>query len=357
VTDLARRQVVPTWFGVLVLEGPVVLAVRPAPSDAASVVDRMRTRRAGQLTPEEQKALAEFGDRSLESRDRRLTIPGGPSLGGSIVRATGAPAEFAASLRREAMLALAEEALRASWDPSIHVEEAIRSIEDLDAVRNSVGERLVSWASRDVVDATDEGPASADALARMLLGPEPATDRALGPTEPELVRGRQALAELYQQVGRVRAELERSVEGAMPRRAPNVVALLGPLLSAKILSLAGGLDRLARLPASTIQVLGAEKAFFEHLRGRASPPRHGVLFLHPVIQGAPRRQRGKLARALAGKVAIAARLDREGSPVRAELLTSFEARTKAVRAARPTAAPNPRRSGSRPPLHRTSEHR
>ncbi|HEY6237924.1 MAG TPA: hypothetical protein VIZ68_01905 [Thermoplasmata archaeon] len=357
MTEPPRAQLVPTWFGVLVHEGPTVLAVRPGPTELAAVVDRMRARRAGEMTPEERSVLAEFANRSLESRDRRLIVPGGPSLGGSIGRPGRAPAEFPASLRREAMLALADEALRASWDPSIHVEEAIRSIEDLDAVRNSVGERLVSWASRDVIDATDEGPGSAEALARTLLGPDPATDRALGPTEPELVRGRQALAELYQQVGRVRAELERSVEGAMPRRAPNVVALLGPLLSAKILSLAGGLDRLARLPASTIQVLGAERAFFEHLRGRASPPRHGILFLHPVIQGAPRRQRGKLARALAGKVAIAARLDQAGSPVRAELLTSFEARTNSVRAARPTAAPKARRSGSRPPLHRTSEHR
>ncbi|MCI4345537.1 MAG: C/D box methylation guide ribonucleoprotein complex aNOP56 subunit, partial [Thermoplasmata archaeon] len=88
--------------------------------------------------------------------------------------------------------------------------------------------------------------------------------------------------------------------------------------------------RLARLPASTGQVLGAEKAFFEHLRGRAPPPRHGLLFLHPKLHSAPRAQRGRLARALAGKVAIAARLDRGGAAVRPELKRAFEKRAEAI---------------------------
>jgi nucleolar protein 56 len=98
-----------------------------------------------------------------------------------------------------------------------------------------------------------------------------------------------------------------------------------------MVSQAGGLDRLARLPASTIQVLGAERAFFEHLRGKAPPPRHGWLFLHPDIQGAPKRLRGKLARGLAGKVAIAARMDQQGAPLRPDLAEAFQRRSKEIR--------------------------
>jgi len=350
-------RIVPTWSGVVVLEGAKVLVTRAAPSDAGSLAARMRARRWGELTPEERDVLAEFAGRVLVTRDRRLVASGGPALGGVLTARLPDPDGFSDALRRELFLELAEEALRTSWDPSIHVEEAIRSIEDLDAVRNSVGERLVSWAARDAIDPTDAEPGSADAVARAVLGSASAGDPTLGPSDPELTRGRQSLAELYQSIGRVRGDLERAVEQAMPRRAPNVVALLGPLLSARMLSLAGGLDRLARLPASTIQVLGAEKAFFEHLRGRAPPPRHGLLFLHPVIQGAPRRQRGKLARSLAGKVAIAARLDREGSPLRPELSASFESRTKAIRSAGPGDGTKRPRRGSRSPFHRTSEHR
>ncbi|MCI4348150.1 MAG: hypothetical protein L3J97_05995, partial [Thermoplasmata archaeon] len=106
------------------------------------------------------------------------------------------------------------------------------------------------------------------------------------------------------------------------------------------------------------QVLGAERAFFEHLRGRAPPPRHGLLFLHPDIQSASRRARGKLARALAGKVAIAARLDREGRPLRPDLVNSFKHRTEEVRSLGPRRGPGARRGrSSGPPLHRAARDR
>ena len=95
----------------------------------------------------------------------------------------------------------------------------------------------------------------------------------------------------------------------MKEVAPNVTALVGPLLGARLLSLAGSLEELAKLPASTIQVLGAEKALFRALRTGGKPPKHGVIFQFPEIRRSPRWQRGKIARALATKLAIAARVD------------------------------------------------
>ena len=141
------------------------------------------------------------------------------------------------------------------------------------------------------------------------------------------------------------------MKAAVPEKTPNLSALLGPDLAARLMAQARGLDRLARLPASTIQVLGAERAFFEHLRGNAAPPRHGLLFLHPAIQSASRYERGKLSRTLAGKVAIAARLDRAGRPVDPSLLRAFEhaeTKLKEVRAGPGSALD---RGRSRKPLH------
>jgi len=63
------------------------------------------------------------------------------------------------------------------------------------------------------------------------------------------------------------------------------------------------------MPASTIQVLGAEKALFRSLKTGAQPPKHGLLFQHSLVHAAPRWQRGKIARAIAAKAAIAARVD------------------------------------------------
>src|SRR5207247_4258029 len=61
--------------------------------------------------------------------------------------------------------------------------------------------------------------------------------------------------------------------------------------------------------SSTVQLLGAERALFRHLREHTRPPKHGVLFQHPLVHRAPPWQRGAIARAFAGKIAIAARAD------------------------------------------------
>jgi nucleolar protein 56 len=80
-------------------------------------------------------------------------------------------------------------------------------------------------------------------------------------------------------------------------------------VGARLIAKAGSLKRLASLSSSTIQILGAEKALFRTLKTGANPPKHGLLFQHPVIHSAPKWQRGKLARAISAKAAIAARVD------------------------------------------------
>ena len=72
---------------------------------------------------------------------------------------------------------------------------------------------------------------------------------------------------------------------------------------------AGSLEKFAHLSSSTVQVLGAEKALFRSLKTGASTPKHGILFQHPLIHSAPRWQRGKIARSVAAKASIAARID------------------------------------------------
>ena len=107
----------------------------------------------------------------------------------------------------------------------------------------------------------------------------------------------------------VRHSLENYVDSVMEEVAPNTRTIGGSLLGARLMALAGGLMNLAKLPASTIQVLGAEKALFRALKTKARPPKHGIIFQHPLIHDGKRWQRGKIARALAGKLAIAARVD------------------------------------------------
>jgi len=102
---------------------------------------------------------------------------------------------------------------------------------------------------------------------------------------------------------------EGYIEDMMHEMAPNLAALAGPLLGARLIALAGSLKRLSMLPASTIQVLGAEDAFFRFLRTGKRPPKHGIIFQLPEIRSASKKNRGRISRTFAAKVAIAARMD------------------------------------------------
>jgi nucleolar protein 56 len=117
------------------------------------------------------------------------------------------------------------------------------------------------------------------------------------------------LASFGVEILNIKVNLEKYIEESMKEVAPNLQLLVGSLLGARLISLAGNLENLAKRSSGTIQVLGAEKALFRHLRSGEDPPKHGVIFQSPLIHSAKLHQRGKISRALAGKLSIAARVD------------------------------------------------
>ncbi|MFX1563486.1 MAG: NOP5/NOP56 family protein [Promethearchaeota archaeon] len=156
----------------------------------------------------------------------------------------------------------------------------------------------------------------------------------------------QALAQQFIDLQRLRERLEKYLEESMQEVAPNLRGLIGPVLGARLIGLAGSIGKLAKLPSSTIQVLGAERALFRALKTGARPPKHGVIFQHTLVHSAPWWQRGKIARILAGKIAIAARIDMySGEYVAEELKESLAKRIAEVKEKYPTgpkAKPSPK---------------
>ena len=110
----------------------------------------------------------------------------------------------------------------------------------------------------------------------------------------------------------LRQNTENYIDKTMEEVAPNTRFMVGALLGARLIAVAGSLRNLAMRPASTIQVLGAEKALFRSLKTGARPPKHGLIFQASLLHDAKRWQRGKIARALAGKLSIAMRADAFG---------------------------------------------
>ena len=123
----------------------------------------------------------------------------------------------------------------------------------------------------------------------------------------------QALAKDVLNFYLLRKNMEDYVDQTMEELAPNVRAVAGALLGARLIAMAGSLRNLAMRAASTIQVIGAEKALFRSLKTGARPPKHGLIFQHTLLHDAKRWQRGKIARVIAGKLAIAARTDAFGA--------------------------------------------
>ncbi len=108
--------------------------------------------------------------------------------------------------------------------------------------------------------------------------------------------------------------------------------LAGPVLAARLISLAGGLEALAKKPSGTVQVLGAEDALFAHLKGNAPSPKHGVIFTHEYVRGTRREDRGSAARAFAGKLSIAARIDHYSGDRRPDLQVELDERIERIQA-------------------------
>ena len=99
------------------------------------------------------------------------------------------------------------------------------------------------------------------------------------------------------------------IDAKMESIAPNLKLLVGSSLGAKLIAHAGGLKRLATYPSSTVQIMGAEKALFRHLKSGDRPPKYGLIYQHPQVRGSKWWNRGKIARMLASRISLAARKD------------------------------------------------
>ena len=106
-----------------------------------------------------------------------------------------------------------------------------------------------------------------------------------------------------------RDSLNEYLKQRMNAVAPNLPALIGDIVGSKLISHAGGLTNLSKYPASTIQILGAEKALFRALKTKGKTPKYGLIFNSTFIGRAQQKNKGRISRYLANKCAIASRVD------------------------------------------------
>ena len=239
----------------------------------------------------------------------------------------------------EAALLLAKEGVAVSAaDPDRRLEHLLRASEELRTLHLTMEARLIEWVGLFLPSARFERNrtqvavqlSSVDSLSDFasMLDLDDAYEQ---PSDSEW-KSLHDWAAMVSNQGRQLDRLEHAIRVAAQAHLPSTSALVGPLLAARLCVEAHGRSRLARLPSGTVQVLGAEKAFFSHLRSGTAPPKHGHIFMHPWISRSSRWVRGKIARMLASKISIAARIDAfEGTPMSQNDVDEVESKVEAIR--------------------------
>ncbi|MFB6283252.1 MAG: NOP5/NOP56 family protein [Halobacteria archaeon] len=204
-------------------------------------------------------------------------------------------------LLHEVSIAAAERDLE---DASRHRERAIvnavRTYESLNEAGNLMNERYDDW----IEDSPEDG------------------------NPPVVVED---LENVNEEVTELREELREYVEQQVSEVAPNLASMSPGMVAARLIEKAGGLKELARMPSSTVQVLGAEDSLFNHLRSDSPPPKHGVIYLHPYVRNTSKTERGSAARLVAGKLTIAARIDYYSGEINEELSEELDQKIEEIR--------------------------
>ena len=202
-----------------------------------------------------------------------------------------------------------------------HLIQAVNSIDEIDESISKLIERIREWYAlyfpeMDVIKNNEtyiklisQNKTKEDILkAKPEAFPQDIIDleEDINPLDLEIMNNyANSIYELQQS----RRKIEEYIDSKMEAIAPNLRLLVGPTLGAKLISHAGGIKRLAMYPSSTVQIMGAEKALFRHLKSGDRPPKYGLIYQHPQVRGSKWWNRGKIARMLAGKISLAVRRD------------------------------------------------
>lgn len=215
----------------------------------------------------------------------------------------------------------------------LHLVQAVNTLDEIDEIINTISTRIREWYglhfpeldyllqniityANIVRDAGSRESITKDLLSQLEI-PEKKIEliqQAIsksqgGDLTVESSESLKILASEVIKLSELRTNLSSTIENLMEILAPNLKNILTAIIGARLIAKAGSLLRLAQMPSSTIQIIGAEKALFRALKTGTRPPKHGLLFQHPSVNSAPKWQRGKIARALSSKIAIAVRID------------------------------------------------
>lgn len=327
-----------TWFGSFLLKDGEVIDKILFPKDAKDIAEKRLNKERGEVLQEEHR-LVEGSEHAVTVLEKRLS-----ELGDHTEQEPPEiePEDFSydEGLLQKALIELGQIKLRASVDHGKHLAKAVDSIDDINETLNILSERMRDWYSlhfpelQNKVDRKGYFDLIAEHGERDKIIDK--IDKKIDSTGAEVTEDEidlfKSFAKVIKEKMMLKEQLESYVEGKMRKYSPNLTALTGPKLGGELISAAGSLKDLAMMPSSTVQVLGAEKSLFKHLKKGTPPPKHGYILQHPYVHKTDKDLRGKVARAFANKIVIAARIDYFGDEDKSEKLKSqLEKRIKEIK--------------------------
>ena len=220
--------------------------------------------------------------------------------------------------RRKELLKKTKEQIASAVSPDILIIQTLNTIDDLNIQLNGLSKRLREWHAYTLPE-LDHEISDNEAYARLIASKTFDELKKEFVKDGEVSMGSelneidyiavQSLARQISELFQFKQSILIYLESRLKQLAPNITELVGTTIAARLISSAGSLRKLAMLPASTIQLLGAEKALFRHLKTGAKSPKHGFIINHPLIQKAKKSDRGKIARVLGDKLTLCAKVD------------------------------------------------
>jgi nucleolar protein 56 len=192
--------------------------------------------------------------------------------------------------------------------------QTVSALSDLEKILNAMSERLREWYGLHYpeLDIKEHEKFAEKIAEKGLRNNFEEFDKSMGmQLREDDIKILQEYASRLKELYALKKDVEKYLEKVVPEEMLNLNALLGSTLAARLLALAGSLERLAKMPSSTVQLLGSEKSLFKFLKEKkkGKPPRFGLLYLHPDISTSKRELQGKIARLLSSKLTLAARAD------------------------------------------------
>lgn len=262
------------WFGTFLHDGARILNYKLFPKNEVEIARRLERLMEGEVLDEEEELVK--GEKEVIVGEKRLLkIANYRKEEYKEIEIDPSAYGFSKDILWKASLILSEKKVNDELGRmDLQIIQMVKSLDELIKFLNLLSERESEWKKLSFQDKSIQ----------ILLNLKKAVEKSI-------------------------EDMEEEIKERMLSTAPNLSKIAGHILGARLIALAGGIEKLARAPSSKIQILGAEKALFRYKSGRGTPPKHGLIFQHPLIHKAKVELRGKVARLLANEISMAVKAD------------------------------------------------